>query len=370
MTQPLFVLSSCGTSSLTNGASDIERKTITRWTNAPTKETVESADRQILEARIAVVRETLRTAEKEQAGRMSAELKGILALSEGRPQRNADYHLLLCTDTWLGRTAADLAAEWLRERGENVTLHQQTGLRTQLLHEFQIGLSDLVQWCDEVTSGYRAAQYRIVFNLTGGFKSVQGFLQTLGMFYADEVVYIFESGEELLRIPRLPIQMVAEDRFRERLTDFRRLSLDLPIESVEGLPETLLTQFGGMVDLSPWGRLMWEQSRKAIYSERVWESPSSKLRYGKDFEGSVRGLPPDRCYNVNRKMEVLAQFLEKGEKYNTKALDFKALRGNPIPPSTHEIDAWSDLDARRCFGHYEAEGVFVIDRLDKALHKG
>ena len=164
--------------------------------------------------------------------------------------------------------------------------------------------------------------------------------------------------------------MAAEGYFRERLLDFRRLGLDLPIETTAGLPETLLTQFEGLVDLSPWGRLMWDQSRKGIYSEGLWASPSPLLRYGEEFEKSARGLPPDRYYNLNRKIDMLAQFLEKGEEYNLRGLDFKELSGNPAPPATHEIDAWSDGDARRLFGYYDADRVFVLERLDKALHKG
>ena len=30
-------------------------------------------------------------------------------------------------------------------------------------------------------------------------------MQALGMFYADETLYIFEAGGELLSIPRLPV---------------------------------------------------------------------------------------------------------------------------------------------------------------------
>lgn len=36
-------------------------------------------------------------------------------------------------------------------------------------------------------------------------------------------------------------------------------------------------------------------------------------------------------------------------------------------PSTHEMDAWADLDAKRIFGHFEG-GIFVLDKLEKGLH--
>ena len=49
--------------------------------------------------------------------------------------------------------------------------------------------------------GYRQSHYRVVFNLVGGFKSLQGYMNTLGMFYADEIIYIFEAPTaDLIRI--------------------------------------------------------------------------------------------------------------------------------------------------------------------------
>jgi hypothetical protein len=59
----------------------------------------------------------------------------------------------------------------------------------------------VIRWCQDTLPGYRESGYHIVFNLTGGFKSIQGWMQTLGMFYADEIVYIFETGKELLPGP-------------------------------------------------------------------------------------------------------------------------------------------------------------------------
>jgi hypothetical protein len=68
---------------------------------------------------------------------------------------------------------------------------------------------------------------------------------------------------------------------------------------------------------------------------------------------------------VNERIDDLARFLEKG--VSLARLDFKALAGNPVPPSTHEMDAWANQDAKRIFGHWE-EAVFVLDRLGEALH--
>src|SRR5699024_1659300 len=139
---------------------------------------------------------------------LSAELNGILTFYEDKlHKRQQDQHYLLCTDTWLGEQTAQLVKFWLEKHGLGVQLYRQSDLKTEDLTSFQLALSEIVKKFSVIIEGYCNQEYYIVFNLTGGFKSVQGFLQTLAMFYADEAIYIFETGTELLRIPRLPLQM-------------------------------------------------------------------------------------------------------------------------------------------------------------------
>lgn len=207
---------------------------------------------------------------------MSAELNALIKFYDGQYPLSVvrDYHLLLCTDTWLGEAAAHLVATWLRQHGcNNVEVRRQKDLQTAQINAFQLALSDLIQWCEETLPVYRAAQYHIVFNLTGGFKSVQGFLQTLAMFYADEVVYIFESGTALLHIPRLPIRMDAEDTVRNHLTTFRRLAYDLQVEDVSGIPETMLLRIEQQVTFSPGGNLSGSEPRSTYMLMRFIPRP-------------------------------------------------------------------------------------------------
>lgn len=241
---------------------------------------------------------------------------------------------------------------------------------------FQAALSDLVQWCESEIGGYRKSHH-VVFNLTGGFKSIQGFLQTLAQFYADETVYIFETGTELLRLPRLPLKMAADDTVRRYLAAFRRLALGLSTDDafLEGIPETLLMRIDGQVCLSPWGDLVWAQTRKELYAREVF-SPAKVtqlLSFGKDFQKSVTGLEAGRMLMVNERIDDLIRYLEekgggRAAPHNPSSLDFKKLTGNPCPPSTHECDAWADQDAKRLFGHFDEQGRFVLDCIGKALH--
>lgn len=259
------------------------------------------------------------------------------------------------------------------DKGLTVDLRRQKDLRTVDLVSFQSALSDLVQWCEGEIGEYRKS-HRVVFNLTGGFKSIQGFLQTLAQFYADETIYIFETGKELLRLPRLPLKMAAGEIVGEHLEVFRLLALGLalPMGKWEGVPETLRMEIDGQACLSPWGDLVWAQTKKMIYADKVYPPPLECLKFGQDFEKSVAGLEGHRNIMVNERIDDLVRYLEekragKAKPYNPRSLDFKKLEGNPCPPSTHECDAWHDQDAKRLFGHFE-DDCFVLNWLAKALH--
>jgi len=191
--------------------------------------------------------------------------------------------------------------------------------------------------------------------------------RVLATFYANEAVYIFETAKELLRIPRLPVEMAAEDTVCQDLTIFRRLSTNLSVSDASNIPETLLLKMNEGITLSPWGDLVWQQTKRKIYRQELHPSPSEKLRFSEGFERSVKGISRDRLILVNERIDQMARYLETNKQYNPRSLDFKQLKGNPRPPFTHEADAWADQDAKRIYGHYE-EGVFVIDSLDRALH--
>ncbi|PSB58760.1 putative CRISPR-associated protein [Chamaesiphon polymorphus] len=367
MPHPLFVLSPCGTSLLTNQVSDIERKLVSKYANAKQKQEIPTEDLQQLEDLIVRVAERVKSADFQLATRMSAELNAIIKLYNGQIARNSDLHKLICTDTWLGETTANFVASWLGDRGLNAEVIRQVDLQTRDINAFQIALSGIVEWCEQTIPGYKQAGYRIIFNLTGGFKSVQGFLQTLAAFYADETVYIFETATDLLRIPRLPIEMNPGNVIRENLEVFRQLSLDLPCVNIDRIPETLMMKIDNEVCLSPWGDLVWKNTKDKIYQEKVYPPLSDKLKFGANFERSIKGILPDRLILINNRIDQLSKCLETNGQYNPTSLDFKPLKGNPRPPYTHEVDAWGDRDAKRIFGYYEGN-IFVLDLLASGVH--
>ncbi len=364
MNKPFFVLSPCGTSLLTNGVSQELRSIINKNANVQNRNQIPQNEISLLEEREHYIRQKLADADTNDVIRMSAELNGIIKLTGHGFAEGNDYHLLLCTDTWLGEMTARVAEEWLRSKGVTVEIRRQKDLQTADLQAFQLALSEIVKWCEQEITDWRKSHHT-VFNLTGGFKSVQGFLQTLAAFYADESVYVFETAD-LLRIPSLPVRMDAQSVVRENLHSFRRLNLGLKVSDISGIPEIFILQLEGETAFSAWGELVWKQTKKQIYRDVVYPSPCERVKYGPDFLRSVRDLSPNRRSMVNNKVDDLTRYLESEGEDHIKSLDLKQLKGNPKPPSTHEIDAWADQDAKRIFGHYEGN-VFVLDKLGKHL---
>ncbi len=362
-----YVLTPCGTSLLTNAASSEGRRIISDYANEKAFNGIPADKAEYLRKLIDDVRGTLLASSHLEASRMSAEINGITRIYGGdlSPVRQ-DFHELLCTDTWLGKQTGAMVEEWLRKAGaHSVSNENRVDLQTGDINAFQQALSEMVKWTDEVLPGYKKSGYNIIFNLTGGFKSVQGFLQVLGMFYADEMVYIFETGNQLLRIPRLPVQMDIAESVTSNLEAFRRLSRKCVVEQGVDIPETMLLRLDDEIALSPWGEIAWRKSCDSIYEKALYPSPSAKIQYGPHFADSVKRHASGRLVEINRKIDDLMVFMEQGK--NLQGLDFKQLKNGPFKDSTHEIDAWHDGKAKRIFGHYDGS-VFILDQIGEALH--
>lgn len=377
MTRSLFILSPCGTSLLTSGVDQNERSAVFRNSNVAGRTDIHEADLEILDTIISRAAGSLERADLAKATRLSAELNGIMAIYNNCLPRHParDFHQLLCTDTWLGEVTGNLVRAWLQQHGFNVVVRKQKDLQTADIASFQIALSDMVSWIEKEIPDWRE-QYHVIFNLTGGFKSVQGFLQTLAMFYADETVYIFETTSELMRIPRLPVKMTAPDVLEKHYDFFRRLYIGIDsADSVPSdVPDTLLLAVDDQCCLSPWGELIWERNRSGLYSRKVYDPPVANVKFGSQFVKSTDRLPPDRIRQLNERIDDLCRFWNtrtSGNALNPVSLDFKELKGNPVPPSTHECDAWADQGGKRIFIHIEqkekGDRILVLDRLGQHL---
>ncbi|MBK8536339.1 MAG: putative CRISPR-associated protein [Candidatus Competibacteraceae bacterium] len=370
MTKPNIIVSTCGTSLLTNAVESELRKILTRFANQSKAEDVPLEHRQRIQQHLnARYEEFIQETDLKHLMDLSAELNGVFRWYGGNPGITSDQHILLATDTWLGESTAVILAGVIERYGHRVEVKRVPDLRTDDANSFRWAMSELVAWCADTLRGYRDANYRVVFNLTGGFKSVQGFMQALGMIYADESVYVFERTEQLLRLPRLPVQLDSTAILRRHLPVFRRIHSGLLVQEAEvaEMPESLLHVLDGEATLSPWGELVWQEAYRTVYSAELLAPLTTKLRFGPRFKDSLNGLESARLRMVNERLDQLVRCLEQSKTYNPPSLDFKDIKGGSRQGSTHECDAWADQDAKRLFGHYEGE-YYVLDRLDKALH--
>jgi len=357
-----YIVTLCGTSCITNGADQEIRSLCNQYSNAGSPESIpDKSSSEKITGHVSNIRGRMRGMGISQAKKASAEINSLMHFYHDQPRLGEqDQHILLPTDTWLGRQAAEAVRQWLEQSGLRVEVQPFEGLRTDSMLHFRRALANIARWCAQ---GLPESGYHIVFNLTGGFKSIQGFMQTLGTFYADERIYIFESGKELLRIPRLPVYLDAKKEVRGHLKGFRGLALGLDASPAD-VPELYCLEIDGESCLSDWGELVWNQSRPGLYEERLLPPMTDAYRFSDRFISDVRELAPDRKRIVNERMDELARYFHG--KTNPGSLSFKQLKGAPHPPCTHELYAWSDQDAKRIFGYYEGN-CFVIDRLGKHL---
>jgi hypothetical protein len=288
-------------------------------------------------------------------------------LDRWRP--NKVTHLLIQSSTAVGEAAAELITAALKGRGRDIVeLRSAAGLQTDDGTSLRDALVDLTKRFEETLPGYRASGWAITFNLNGGFKSVSGFLQALGMLYADRCVFRFEGARDLIEIPRLPIQLADVDEVRRNLVIFRKIMNGYPVDenSVTRIAESLLLAHDGRVEFSFWGDVVWNRAEAVVLSEELCAPLSPRLRLTDQVRRSFDGLPRNRKVQVNRALDALSAFLDN-DREPRAANTFKKLGGNPSPPSTHELYLWSDGAAHRLFGHYENDGTFVADSIGKHL---
>ncbi len=236
--------------------------------------TLESrAKDKLLQSRVDVIR------------RASAELNGIYGLyQEQLHHGNQDIHWLIATDTAQGKATAAIVETFLKSQAlTSVNTYVPPGLSTASTNTFSDGIDNLIAWMQETIPEFKARGYKICFNLVGSFKSLQGYLNTIGMFYADEIIYIFEGhNSELITIPRLPIkvdtELIAPYKMQLALMD---AGATMNAADVRGIPESLVYQLEGEVTLSNWGKLVWGESKGEMLSQELLPFP--RLQYQPTF---------------------------------------------------------------------------------------
>lgn len=267
--------------------------------------------RALIQRREEFARKMLRTGQPQQIRSASAELNGIYGIYDGNsPLQCQDMHFLITTDTIQGRVTGNIVKDFLNEKGISAEVVVLNKFSTASKSNFREGIQHLLKWCDETIGDYRENGYEVIFNLTGGFKSQQGFMNTIGMFYADKIVYIFESGSELIEIPRLPID-IDKNVFEQHKSLFLQHYAGKAYRSTDfvGIPETLYDALGNEVHPSIWGELSWNKVKADILAKKLVELPflCYERSFVEDFERTQNAKEKVRLQEKLAWISVLLQ---------------------------------------------------------------
>jgi putative CRISPR-associated protein (TIGR02619 family) len=220
----------------------------------------------------------------------SAELNGIYGLyNEQLEQGISDAHLLIATDTEQARITAQIVESFLKNQGfANTSTYIQPGLSTASSNTFTEGIAKLIPSIQETIFSCKKNQYEIIFNLVGGFKALQGYFNTIGMFYADELIYVFEGTNEVIKIPRLPINIDHSEvePYKVQLAMMDVWEIPTSWEGAKKVPKEWVITDGQEMTLSTWGQLIWNQCKDKILSQDLLEFP--KLDYKNTFKDDYK----------------------------------------------------------------------------------
>jgi putative CRISPR-associated protein (TIGR02619 family) len=313
MVQPRFVLSTVGISLLTNSTDDPTLKqNIIRLSNA---QVVPTDLRSKIDELCDKIPDQLARQSVASRRQMSAELNGLYGLYKDKlDEGKHDLHFLIATDTELGKKAADILKNFIVAQGlEQVQIYFPKNLSSDTPQRFSDGIKNLVHWCEETIPEYRKKNFHIIFNLTGGFKSLQGYLNIVGMLYADELVYIFESSNHLLRIPRLPLR-IDLDKLKPFATEMALMAQGYlyPKHELANMPESMLEEdHEGNVTLSNWGVLIWNRMAEEIFAECLLNFP--RLEYSDQFRKDFRNAPPQEKIKIQEVLSKISCLLEENQ---------------------------------------------------------
>ncbi|MBD2364637.1 CRISPR-associated protein [Anabaena minutissima FACHB-250] len=207
----------------------------------------------------------------------SAELNGIYGIYEEDLEKGKeDIHWLIATDTAQGQTTSEMVREFLVKREIiNTQIYPELGseFSTATTSNFSQGMAQIIPWIKELIKGYQESypknKLQVIFNLVGGFKAIQGYMNTIGMFYAHEIVYIFEGSNKLIKIPRLPVEikLTEVEPYKVQLAMMDVAEILTSWEEAEKVPEDWRILVKPEMTLSTWGKLVWQQCKDVFLAQ-------------------------------------------------------------------------------------------------------
>lgn len=335
----LLVLSTVGTSLLTsNVPPELQQYARALRVERANARALDGAEQDVVEQIAARAEEMLAAGDVAVIREKSAELNGLYGMYGSRlPTRKGDHHVLITSDTALGKRCAELVKDHLLQHGQSVDIPELPGLTTADTASFEKGCKQLIHWCAENIPKFRADGYHVLFNLVGGFKALPGFLNTIGMFYADEILYVFEGRSgALVRIPRLPITIDLESLrpFGVPLAVMAEGDAGVPIVSLAGLSRALYDEFdAGDAMISSWGLLVWQQIRDEVLKPKLLDFP--RLRYEDSFRRDFKGASDAERVVLQQTLAKVAALLEENNGDTGRLKSDGGLRYGNLQNKTH-----------------------------------
>jgi len=360
-----FILTSCGLSLLTNFLRDnfnILPKEVYKFSNLKKTE-VEKDFLALIDKAVEKLKNQIKKYSNEELRKLSAELNALISFYNGE-FNNKDMHYLFVTDTYLGEVVVDILKDFLISKGLQVQKFIAKDLNTSSLEEFEMALSDVIKDLSEDFEGYKSSGYEIIFNLTGGYKSVNSFLQTMATLWADKSIYIFESSNELLEIPKLPLKLDNEI-FDKYFEIFKKLEENgvFNEEELKNIPSSLYIKIDKNYGLSSWGAIVWEKYKNE-YMKKNLIPLIDNVKFSKEFLKDFEKLNPSEKYQINKTLQKLENYILKNE--NLKSLRYHSLSGEIAQKYSHEFYPFDGNDSRRVFCNEENNKI-ILEKIDDHL---
>lgn len=223
----------------------------------------------------------------------------------------ADELLFLASSTTEGKFCADALRGFYKPRLKSCTVDQVKALG-YAEHHFPASLRHLVNLAISFHRQTEQSGAEGLFCATGGFKAEIAYLTLVGALLGVEVVYLHETHQQLIRLPKLPLswntQLIVDHHpFFCWLAGEARPSRQVE-QRLHGLPEELATllekQENGTTTLSAAGQLLLGATHNKEAASLDALPHSSKLPSQKT---QVSAVPHHRPRNFLQQVEKLCQ---------------------------------------------------------------
>lgn len=201
----------------------------------------------------------------------SAEIKSLYKIYKKFNKEDLTVYLL-ATYTLEGYAAGQIIKNYIERYfpdwnvifGDNAIIK---GLQVRDAECFQRrGVSNLIKTISDICSGYYEDK---ILNITGGYKVVIPFLAILGQVWGIPIYYTFEDEQNLIEIPRIPLE-IDMSLFAKYSSMFERLEEIVSIEEWNELKQevahedknaidSLIYTADDIVSISPIGEIFWNR---------------------------------------------------------------------------------------------------------------